>query len=188
MGAPAMTVEDLERFLSSEFPQAFHPHSGLTIEKVWLGGARVRQAYSEKFIRPGGTISGPTMMMLADFALYFAVLAAIGPVGLAVTTSLNINFLRRPAQRDLGLIGTEVGGDDGIVLIAKLTLAFTRANVEQDHLSRCAAASTADHQDVTRAAELQYFGLAFRKRQYAKCLHGGRVVQSDLPMSRHSHQ
>lgn len=101
MGAQAMTVEELERFLSGEFPQAFHPQSGLTIEKIWFGGARVRQAYSEKFIRPGGTISGPTMMMLADFALYCAVLAAIGPVGLAVTTSLNINFLRKPAQRDL---------------------------------------------------------------------------------------
>jgi uncharacterized protein (TIGR00369 family) len=50
---------------------------------------------------PGGTISGPTMMMLADFALYLAVLSAIGPVALAVTINFNINFLRRPEQRDL---------------------------------------------------------------------------------------
>ena len=61
----------------------------------------MRQAYSEKFIRPGGTISGPTMMMLSDFALYVAVLAAIGPVALAVTINLNINFLRKPDRRDL---------------------------------------------------------------------------------------
>ena len=52
-------------------------------------------------MRPGGTISGPTMMALADVALYVAVLAAIGPVPLAVTINLNINFLRKPAQADL---------------------------------------------------------------------------------------
>lgn len=101
MSTLAMTVEEVERFLATEFPQAFHPQSGLTIEKVWFGGCRVRQAYSEKFIRPGGTISGPTMMMLSDFALYVAVLAAIGPVALAVTINLNINFLRKPERRDL---------------------------------------------------------------------------------------
>ena len=101
MDAPRMSVEELERFLATEFPQAFYPGSGLSIEKVWHGGGRVRQAYSEKFIRPGGTISGPTMMQLADFALYVAVLATIGPVPLAVTINLNINFLRKPEQRDL---------------------------------------------------------------------------------------
>jgi uncharacterized protein (TIGR00369 family) len=101
MSAPKMNVEEVGRFLAAEFPQAFYPGSGLSIEKVWDSGARVRQAYSDKFIRPGGTISGPTMMMLADFALYVAVLAAIGPVALAVTINLNINFLRRPTQSDL---------------------------------------------------------------------------------------
>jgi uncharacterized protein (TIGR00369 family) len=96
-----MTVNDLERFLTAEFPQAFHPASGLSIEAVWEGGGRVRQAYSETSVRPGGTISGPTMMALADFAMYVAILAAIGPVPLAVTTNLNINFLRKPARCDL---------------------------------------------------------------------------------------
>jgi acyl-coenzyme A thioesterase PaaI-like protein len=52
-------------------------------------------------LRPGGTISGPTMMALADLALYVAILAQIGPVGLAVTTSLNYNFLRKPGQAAL---------------------------------------------------------------------------------------
>jgi len=101
MSMPVMTVEEVERFLAAEFPQAFHPGSGLTIEKVWHGGCRVRLAYSDKFIRPGGTISGPTMMTLSDFALYVAVLAAIGPVALAVTINLNINFLRKPERCDL---------------------------------------------------------------------------------------
>ena len=97
----AMTVEELERFLTAEFPQAFHGASGLTIEAVWQGGGRVRQAYQAQFIRPGGTISGPTMMALADFAMYVGILASIGPVPLAVTINLNINFLRKPAARDL---------------------------------------------------------------------------------------
>ena len=92
----AMSVEELERFLAAEFPQVFHAGSGLSIEEVWHGGGRVRQAYQAQFIRPGGTISGPTMMALADFAMYVGVLASIGPVPLAVTTNLNINFLRKP--------------------------------------------------------------------------------------------
>ena len=96
-----MSVEQLERFLAAEFPQVFHAASGLTIEQVWQGGGRVRQSYQAQFIRPGGTISGPTMMALADFAMYVGVLASIGPVPLAVTISLNINFLRKPAARDL---------------------------------------------------------------------------------------
>ena len=101
MAAPVMTVEELDCFLAAEFPQVFHPDSGLTIEAVWDRGCRVRQAFREISIRPGGTISGPTMMALADFAMYVAVLAAIGPVPLAVTINLNINFLRKPARRDL---------------------------------------------------------------------------------------
>ena len=101
MKKPVMSAGDLEEFLSREFPQAFHPGSGLSIETVEHGRARVRLAYNEKFVRPGGTISGPTMMMLADFALYLAVLSAIGPVALAVTINFNINFLRRPEQRDI---------------------------------------------------------------------------------------
>jgi uncharacterized protein (TIGR00369 family) len=101
MTKPAITAAELETFLTREFPQAFHPGSGLSIEKVEHGRAVVRLAYSDRFIRPGGTISGPTMMMLADFALYLAVLSAIGPVPLAVTINFNINFLRRPAQRDI---------------------------------------------------------------------------------------
>jgi len=96
-----MTVAELDRFLAHEFPQFYHRDSGVAIEGAWHHGCRIRQAYRESFIRPGGTISGPTMMALADFALYVAVLASIGPVPLAVTTNFNVNFLRRPAQRDL---------------------------------------------------------------------------------------
>ena len=101
MTPPRMTKAELDAFLAEEFPQAFHAGNGLSLERVALGDCRIRLAYSDKFLRPGGTISGPTMMMLADFALYVAVLSAIGPVALAVTTNFNINFLRRPDRRDL---------------------------------------------------------------------------------------
>src|SRR5258708_23531626 len=96
-----MTVKELERFLLAEFPQVFQSGSGLAIEAVWERVCRLRQPFRAFSLRPGGTISGPTMMALADFAMYVAVLAAIGPVPSAVTINLNINFLRKPAPRDL---------------------------------------------------------------------------------------
>jgi uncharacterized protein (TIGR00369 family) len=99
--APRLDAAGLDRFLAAEFSQAYHPQSGLVIEDAWHGGARIRQQFRDNLVRPGGTISGPTMMALADFAMYCAVLAAIGPVPLAVTINLSINFLRRPATRDL---------------------------------------------------------------------------------------
>jgi hypothetical protein len=95
---PAMTVKELERFLLAEFPQVFHSDSGLAIEAVWDGGCRVRQAFREISVRPGGTISGPTMMALADFAMYVAVLAAIGPVPLAVTINLKLTSCASPRR------------------------------------------------------------------------------------------
>jgi uncharacterized protein (TIGR00369 family) len=102
MALPVMSVKEIVELLAVEFPQQFNAHSGLSIESVADDGTcRVRQAYDEQFIRPGGTISGPTMMALADFSLYVMILAAVGPVPLAVTTNLNINFLRKPAQTDL---------------------------------------------------------------------------------------
>ena len=101
MPAPALTADQLGELLAAEFPQAFYPGCGLTLEKVEYGDVRVRRAFSADYIRPGGTISGPTMMELADFTMYVAVLSAVGAVPLAVTTNLNINFLRKPAQADL---------------------------------------------------------------------------------------
>ena len=64
--------------------------------------ARVRLRHHERHIRPGGTVSGPAMFTLADFAVYVAIIAALGEAGLdAVTTNLNINFLAKPEPRDL---------------------------------------------------------------------------------------
>jgi uncharacterized protein (TIGR00369 family) len=94
-----MSAEELESFLYSHFPDM--ETASFRVEKVDERFARVRMLYHERHLRPGGTISGPSLMTLADTAMYMAVLAMIGPVALAVTTSLNINFLRKPAQADV---------------------------------------------------------------------------------------
>jgi uncharacterized protein (TIGR00369 family) len=94
MAAAKMSVAELEAFLGVEFPQSFG--SGDTrIETADGEICRLRQRYSDQMLRPGGTISGPTLMALADCAMYVVLLSAIGPVALAVTTNLSINFLRR---------------------------------------------------------------------------------------------
>jgi len=96
-----MSADEIVKLLTAEFPQSFFPGCGHSIERVDYGDIRVRWTYDVASLRPGGTISGPTMMELADFAMYVAVFSAIGPQPLAVTTNLNINFLRKPAQADL---------------------------------------------------------------------------------------
>jgi uncharacterized protein (TIGR00369 family) len=101
MKTPALNAEQIADLLHNEFPQAFYEGCGLSIERVAYADIRVRRHFHEDTIRPGGTISGPTMMELADFAMYVAVFSAVGAQPLAVTTNLNINFLRKPAPADL---------------------------------------------------------------------------------------
>ncbi|MGD0420330.1 MAG: PaaI family thioesterase [Xanthobacteraceae bacterium] len=101
MAVPKLTVKELERLLGAEFSHMFDAQGGYGIEDVWFGGSRVRKRFNSRSLRPGGTIAGTTMMTLADFAPYVAILASIGWVPLAVTTNLTINFLKKPAQRDL---------------------------------------------------------------------------------------
>jgi acyl-coenzyme A thioesterase PaaI-like protein len=84
--------EELIKFMAESFPQ-----SRCEVIDVWPGGAAIAREVGEADLRPGGTISGPTLMAAADVALYVAILGHIGIVPLAVTTSLNINFLRKPA-------------------------------------------------------------------------------------------
>jgi uncharacterized protein (TIGR00369 family) len=98
---PIMTRDELTAFLDREFPQIHMGGQTYFVDEVGPLSARMRMTYHDRHIRPGGTISGPAMMALADLALYVAILAHIGPVALAVTTSLNFNFLRKPEQRDL---------------------------------------------------------------------------------------
>jgi uncharacterized protein (TIGR00369 family) len=101
MAAPKLSRKELVERLRVEFPEASHAVGDYEIEDVWYGGCRVRRSYHEGSLRPGGTISGPIIMALADFTMYLAVLSAIGWVPLAVTTNLSINFLKKPEARDL---------------------------------------------------------------------------------------
>jgi acyl-coenzyme A thioesterase PaaI-like protein len=92
-----ISKEELTEFLHSEFPQ-----TKCSIDEVENRGAIVRHRVGQDELRPGGTVSGPVMMTTADVALYVAILGEIGLVPLAVTTSLTINFLRKPSpQKDI---------------------------------------------------------------------------------------
>ncbi len=91
--------EQIAEFLKASFPQ-----SKSTVESVGNMECVVRHAVGVDELRPGGTVSGPVMMATADVALYVAILGEIGIVPLTVTTSLNINFLRKPAS-DRDIIG-----------------------------------------------------------------------------------
>ena len=90
-----MGVAELEKFLRVEFAQAFGS-GDIKIESADGKTCLLRQRYSDNMLRPGGMVSGPTLMALADCAMYVVLMSAIGPVGgHAVTTNLNINFLRK---------------------------------------------------------------------------------------------
>lgn len=94
-----MSADEFRDVLDERLP--FGEMMGLSVDYFESDHVRLRAVYSERFLRPGGTIAGPVMMGLADAALYALVLSRIGPVELAVTTNLSINFLRRPAPGDV---------------------------------------------------------------------------------------
>ena len=90
-----MTAEEISAFWDEHFPQ-IQEAGDLTIVSVTPGEAVLRLDAEERHLRPGGTISGPTLFTLADVAAYAVLLAHIGPEPLIVTTNFNINFMRRP--------------------------------------------------------------------------------------------
>lgn len=92
-----MTAEELNEFLGS----AFEGPRSYAVEHVGQAGARMRVPYDPSQLRPGGTLSGPTMMALADAAAWVVTLSRIGPVALAVTSNLTISFLTKPEPADL---------------------------------------------------------------------------------------
>lgn len=92
-----MNAEELNVYLAEIFPDG----RVSTVEYADGLTTRTRCVYDKTQLRPGGTISGPTMMALADTAVYALVLSAIGRTPLAVTTNLSINFLRKPPPGDL---------------------------------------------------------------------------------------
>jgi fatty-acyl-CoA synthase len=95
---PTMTAEEIKGFMKKFFPQARMP---VEIEELRDGFLRIRVGVADRHVRPGGTVSGPALMTIADTAMYYLVLAMIGPVALALTTNLNMNFLRAPKLGDI---------------------------------------------------------------------------------------
>lgn len=93
-----LTAAEIADYLDEVFPQST---GKFVIEEVGRMHARVRMPIDESHLRPGDTISGPSMFLLADCAFYVAVLASIGREAQAVTTNMSINFLRRPTLADL---------------------------------------------------------------------------------------
>ena len=93
-----MTIPDLQIFLNDVFPQVC---DDFIIEDLSKNEITVRLKVSEKHLRPGGTVSGPSMFGLADVCFYLVILSNVGPKALTVTTSCSIDFMRKPAPKDL---------------------------------------------------------------------------------------
>lgn len=92
---PILSVPELHDFLVREFPQVANDFEVLNVEPMRL---QMRLDPSERHLRPGGTISGPTLFSLADCSVYLAIIAHVGPEALAVTTNASIDFMRKPAS------------------------------------------------------------------------------------------
>ena len=140
-----ITARQYHDLMTAEAP--WYAESGLTLDHIGPGTATLKQPFDEKILRPGGTVSGPAMFTLADCTFYVATLAMIGREALAVTTSLSINFLRKPARCDLigearilklgkhlsvGDVTLYSAGDDRPVAHAAMTYAIPSRNVARN--------------------------------------------------------
>ncbi|MCD2177232.1 PaaI family thioesterase [Rhizobium sp. C1] len=102
---PVLTAEQINEFLEREFPQVHSQGRIFEVINVASGTATLRFTPNEMHLRPGGTVSGPAMFALADVGAYVTLLAHIGPVAMAVTANMNINFLSRPDPVPLDGVG-----------------------------------------------------------------------------------
>ena len=101
-----VSIEAFNAIIGSELPSA--AETGIYLQSIEHGQAELVLPYNANSIRPGGTIAGPFMMLLADVCMYAVVLSLIGKVKLAVTTNFNINFLRKPSESDLLAEGSAI--------------------------------------------------------------------------------
>lgn len=92
---PKLTVEEVNALLASVYPQLNNSYGSYAATSVFAGGCTVRLDADDRHLRPGGTVSGPALFTLADIGGYVCVLTHAGPDALSVTTSLNINFMRK---------------------------------------------------------------------------------------------
>lgn len=96
MFEPVMSPEDLNRFLAESFPELNATRAAYSVSAVSPGRAEVTLDAGPEMLRPGGTVSGPTLMALSDIACWVVILAHVGPSALTVTTHLSIDFLLKP--------------------------------------------------------------------------------------------
>lgn len=134
---PKLTKAQVQEFLTREFPQVA---DDFIVDAVGPMTARLRMKPDQRHLRPGETISGPTLFTLADCAVYIALVAMVGPEALAVTTNASIDFMRKPqAGRDLigdvtllklgrGLVvgDVHIRSDGHDALVARATMTYSR--------------------------------------------------------------
>lgn len=134
---PVMSTAEVQAFMEREFPQVSGDY---TVDAVGPMSARLRLVPGDRHLRPGGTISGPTMFSLADCAVYLAIIAHVGEEALAVTTSASIDFMRKPvagvpllADVTLLKLGRGLAVGDAAIrtegrddLLARATLTYSR--------------------------------------------------------------
>lgn len=142
-----ITISEIEQLGRDEIP--FVEILGLRVEQAENGIAQVRAPYDTRFLRPGATISGPVMMGLADFAIFAALLSRIGLQPQAVTTNLNINFLRRPEPKDL------VATARILKLGRRLAVGdiFIRVDGRDDTVAHATASYALPPQDLSRSTQ-----------------------------------
>jgi uncharacterized protein (TIGR00369 family) len=131
----ALNASEVQALIRAWVPMA--EDIDLQVEAVREGYARIRIPFHEKSIRPGGTISGPTMMAAGDTAMYAAILGTLGKLSMAVTSNLNINFLQRPEPADLIAEGT-------ILKLGK-RVAFCEVEVRSDGVDELVAHVTGSY-------------------------------------------
>ena len=131
-----MDKDALADFLKEAFPQVAEDFA---VDAITEDGLLVRLVTAERHLRPGGTVSGPSMFALADVAVYLAILARLGPVALAVTTNCSIDFMRKPAAgvdlvaearllklgRALAVGDVLIRSDGGTAPVARATLTYS---------------------------------------------------------------
>lgn len=134
---PIISVGEINEFLDREFPQIHAGGRVFTVTTVGPGTATLRFTPGENHIRPGGTVSGPSMFMLADVGAYVTLLAHIGLKPLAVTSNMNISFLNKPEPVPLDGVGR-------ILKIGKL-LSVIEVSIERVDTRQLIAHATATY-------------------------------------------
>ena len=134
---PKLTVGEVQAFLVREFPQVSNDFEVLELGPMT---ARLRMRPEERHLRPGGTVSGPTLFQLADCAVYMCLIAMVGPEALAVTTNSSIDFMRKPEAdqplvadvtllklgRGLVVGDVHITNENNAALLARATLTYSR--------------------------------------------------------------